>query len=467
MGENHNKQEQLYLLSLDDSPEQCFTRSTRPLEEESASVPPLDLEESRLLLGLCKAGKLYEIEDWIAAGKSLQMAPTLRASALSVVLNTGFHSLIDLIARTETNQDTKNHGLLEAVRQRRWEHVELLLKYGADLHSVPFLEVLESWDPKSIRFFLDNGADAISGGPFSRAFIQRIRTALRPFIEYREKHSEHKDNLQEQIDRALRYFCGEGDLKWISLLMWAGADPRTRGWDLRYEDDPDTYTSAIIEAASGKSLEVIKRLRPDSVRDDFTELLKAASWSSRPEIISYLLEQGAKPNDKPNGGSTGLDQCLIHLQYEDMHAMIDRPKRLLSRYSASRTIACIRLLTENGALWQPTDRQQLNEVRRTLLGMEPEVTLEILKIFLQMQACTRETIDALLHTPRIREHLATHEWHFKRIGVDIRTRQKKIEDAKKEHERKHHKAVYLSAEYDRLKLFEEVWSEPLHGLAKK
>jgi hypothetical protein len=26
--------------------------------------------------------------------------------------------------------------------------------------------------------------------------------------------------LQEQADRALRHFAGEGDMKWISLMMW-------------------------------------------------------------------------------------------------------------------------------------------------------------------------------------------------------------------------------------------------------
>ena len=28
---------------------------------------------------------------------------------------------------------------------------------------------------------------------------------------------------------ALRQFCQEGNLKWVSLLMWAGANPRSRG----------------------------------------------------------------------------------------------------------------------------------------------------------------------------------------------------------------------------------------------
>jgi len=41
-----------------------------------------------------------------------------------------------------------------------------------------------------------------------------------------KKHLEFASQLQEQADRALRHFCERGDLKWVSLLMWAGADPR-------------------------------------------------------------------------------------------------------------------------------------------------------------------------------------------------------------------------------------------------
>jgi len=28
---------------------------------------------------------------------------------------------------------------------------------------------------------------------------------------------------------ALRQFCNDGNLKWVSLLIWAGANPRSRG----------------------------------------------------------------------------------------------------------------------------------------------------------------------------------------------------------------------------------------------
>jgi hypothetical protein len=89
-----------------------------------------------------------------------------------------------------------------------------------------------------IRFFLENGADVITGAPFAVAFREKIRTALRSYVE--KAHPELASGLQEQADRALRHFCNEGDLKWISLLLWAGANPRSRGPDLddRWADDP-------------------------------------------------------------------------------------------------------------------------------------------------------------------------------------------------------------------------------------
>ena len=34
----------------------------------------LTTDESKALLALCRTGRLYEIEDWIRAGKSIQIA---------------------------------------------------------------------------------------------------------------------------------------------------------------------------------------------------------------------------------------------------------------------------------------------------------------------------------------------------------------------------------------------------------
>jgi hypothetical protein len=74
-------------------------------------------------------------------------------------------------------------------------------------------------------------------------------------LDCRRSRPELSDQLQEQADLALRQFCQEGSVKWVSLLMWAGANPRSRGPvldDVEHIDDADWHTTAMHEAcASG------------------------------------------------------------------------------------------------------------------------------------------------------------------------------------------------------------------------
>ncbi|MBZ5562248.1 MAG: hypothetical protein LAP13_07480 [Acidobacteriia bacterium] len=259
--------------------------------------------EAKELVRLCRAGRLYEIERWINEGKSLEIpAATKRGkqrSLLEIAVETGFHSLVELIAKHESSQSPKDAALHDAVSSRRLDLVELLPAHGADIKSVPLTDVLLTWEPTLIRFFLDRGADPIEGRPFAEAFGARVRTALRPFVEYKQAHPELVAELQEQLDCALRHFCGQGDLKWVSLLMWAGGDPRSRGpcLEKEYTGDPECYTSGLEEACHSENLDVLKRLKPDPTRDELTELLGWAAIWSRKETLEYLLEIGANPND--------------------------------------------------------------------------------------------------------------------------------------------------------------------------
>ncbi len=178
----------------------------------------LTREEGNAVLELCRTGRLYEIEQWIASGKSLRVPVECKKTALQVALETGFHSLVELLARHESDQSVKNAALREAVARVRMAFVELLLANGADLKSVPFAEVLFSWNPGMIRFFLAEGADAITGAPFAVAFGAKIRTAIGAFLEYKRQRPELAEKLQEQADCALRHFSREGNLKWVSDL---------------------------------------------------------------------------------------------------------------------------------------------------------------------------------------------------------------------------------------------------------
>ena len=421
------------------------------------ATPTSAPDDAKTLLKLCREGRLYEIEKWIADGKSLE-APPKSATLLRVAVQTGFYSLIELLAKHENDQSSMNAALADAVSLHRLDFIELLVESGAEVKSVPFTDVLLEWNPHIVRFFLAHGADVAEGAPFAVAFSQKIRTALGVFLQLKRSRPELSAALREQADRALRYFCDKGDLKWISLMLWAGANPRSSGPALYkdYTDDPECFTTAIREATLSGNVEVLKKLKPDPTRDDLNDLLHCAALLGRRELLSYLMGIGAKPNDKPNGGSSSLDRCLWELNYG--RSFVYRSNTPKSKYEVSNGLECIRELASHGAIWNPNDQHAFNDLRRALYGCESEVTIELLKIFKTHSVCPQDRLKELLCKPRMKEHLASQTYWLTRLGLKYEEKRSSKDWTPPAH---------LLAQYDRAELYEKVWSEPMSILAKR
>lgn len=382
-------------------------------------------DQAKALVAFCRAGRLYDVEKWILAGKSLDISAASKRgkqrSLLEIAVETGFHSLVELIARHEATQSAKEAALVAVVSSRRLDLVELLLASGADVKSVPLLDALLTWEPRLIQFFLDHGADPIAERPFAEAFRAKVRTALRPFVEYKRAHPELTTQLQEQLDCALRYFCGKGDLKWVSLLMWAGGTPRSHGPCLgkEYTEDPECYTSGMEEACHSETPDVLRKLKPDPNQDDLSRLLYCATISNRKAIMEYLLDIGANPNDQANGGSSSLDTALWQLSFARLDP--SGAKRLRSKYQLWGALDCVRVLLEHGAIWNP-DQYHVNSLRRTLLECEPDVTIDVLQMFRKHNACPAERVHKLLGTPRMEEHLKPQANALLQLGIHLGAR---------------------------------------------
>src|SRR5437870_2718840 len=138
-------------------------------------------------------------------------------------------------------------------------------------------EYFASGIQRSSAIFSIMAPDFITDSPFAVAFGERIQTVLRPWRECKERHLALGRQLQEQADQALRHFCFKEDLKWVSLLMWAGADPRSSGPTLDDDEDEEDHLSALIAAAYVKNVQILKRLKPNGNTDDVSELLKFAA----------------------------------------------------------------------------------------------------------------------------------------------------------------------------------------------
>jgi hypothetical protein len=95
-------------------------------------------------------------------------------------------------------------------------------------------------------------------------------------------------------------------------MLWAGANPYTPGPTVfdEQEDDPDSHTTALREACYKGNLEVLKKLKPERQQDDLGDLLSCAMFSKGDDLLGYLLNLGAKPNNKSNGGSAAPDACF-------------------------------------------------------------------------------------------------------------------------------------------------------------
>jgi ankyrin repeat protein len=367
----------------------------------------LTVDESKAFLAFCRGGRLYDVERWIAAGRSIVTHPSIKRTPLLTAIDTGFHSLVELLARNEARQEEKDRTLVEAVERKRLDLVQMLVENGARIQAIALEDVLLTWDRALMQFFLDRGADPVTGNPFMVAFQNRVQRALRPFVDYKKAHPEVADALQVQVDRALRHFAYQADLKWISLLMWAGANPRSLGPDLndRYADDPECHTTALREACSKGNIDAIKKLKPDPRLDNLSDLLQAAALADSRELIDYLLHLGAQPNDKPNGGSSALDRCLWHLPWEDRNTFTS--KQLASKYALSGGFARIERLLGAGAQWRPSEPDGMKSVRQMLCKCEPAVTVTLMKMFAKYKAAPEELLEELLDTPRMRGHLST------------------------------------------------------------
>lgn len=429
----------------------------------------LTLAESKDFLKLCSQGRLYEVTHWIASGKTIHVAPESKSTPLDVALDLGFHSLVELLIRHETDQSEKDRALKRAVELRRFDLVQLLVVNGADPLSIPFADVLCEWNPEVVRFFLAKGADVVMGAPFTKAFRYKIRTAIGPYLEVKRAHPEFARELQEQADRALRFFCYKGNLKWVSLLMWAGADPRSKGPSLHEwsdETDADAFTTAIEEACSSGRLDILKRLRIDPKKDDLREPLNHAGWSCDEHLIKYILELGVNPNDKPNGGSGALDRCfqnfsIVTWRYHGRYLGIQT-------WELTSYFNCVRVLLEHKARWIPDSEKEIGDLRRNLLKCVPQVTIEFVTILKSNGASSDDTLRKLLSTPKMKSHMRSEEKALNLLGLRNNSKRGKSENRQGNTSRPTLQLSYrLLQKYSRDTLYMEVWEEPVKNLCKK
>jgi hypothetical protein len=379
-----------------------------------------DQETIAPLVELCKAGRLFAAQEWIAAGKPVNPPPPppkgkRTRSPLEVSIDRGFHSLVQVLLEGRAVQEPKGYDcpLNQALRLRRFDIVQLLVEHGFDPATVSMDEVFATWDPEIMDFFIERGADVRQGNPFAAAFCNRIRTALRPFKECRARHPE----LQEQANIALRHHCKEGNLKWVSLMLWAGADPYKPGTENPDDElaEDDAGLSALGFAALYRHFEIFE-LKPIRSKENSPEATSLVSYLTREDglnVLKRLLEKGLNPNDQPNGGCSAIQSCLNDMSWsQHLHSYSwerDTTGRNLDTARLRELLKAIHLLAKHGAKWMPEEKYELSSARRSLLLLKPDYTIEFVWIMRKYNACTLEHVEDLLRTPSMKKLTFAHK----------------------------------------------------------
>jgi hypothetical protein len=381
-----------------------------------------DYEEIRPLVELCKAGKLFEVQAWIAEGKPVNAPPMPSKgrrgkSPLDVAIDLGFHSLIQILLEAGAVQepDRWESPMSRTLAKRRFDIVQLLVTHGFDAKSINMEQVFDTWDTQIMEYFIEHGADVEKGKPLAYALCSRIRTALRILKQYRDRFP----SFAEQANIALRHHCKEGNLKWASLMLWAGADPFKPGSE-DYADDISTDESDGLSALGFAALYnhydvfSLKQIKLDPAQPAFREAMRYMCKEGGFEILIKLFERGLDPNDQPNGGCSAIDSCLQRMgwHFSIYGSLRDRQ---LDTSESRETMKAIHLLAKHGAKWKPADRGTVNEARRSLLKLTPEYTVEFLWIMSRYNACNLESCQQLVSTPAMKSHIARHRERISQI----------------------------------------------------
>ncbi|MEO7190105.1 MAG: hypothetical protein ABI051_03545 [Vicinamibacterales bacterium] len=470
--QRHRDQQTAYAPSVPVPPAASSpSRITKP--RSARPKRPRD-EDAEHLLRLCHEGRLFDLQAWAQEGKPLTVPFGYRRTLLRAALETGFHSLIEFLLQRENDQSAKDALLRESCWRSQHAVMQLALQYGADVGAVPFQQIIETWDRELVLVFLRNGADPLTNSPFARAFKVRIKGILGIYLDCKRERPDLTEALQEQADIALRQACQDEDLKWVSLLMWLGANPRSKGlttddldgqWG---QDALDYRQSALQIACGGRKPEILRRLRPDPATDDLRELMAAAaSFITTPETVTYLMSLGAELNDKPDGGSTVLDTCLRHFGWKEAvwdvsYVTYRQPKVPLSKLEKS--IAALRSLLKQGARWTP-DERVIAETRRALYRVDDDAIVAVIDLLRTQRACGDGAMQALLKAPKMRGIVAAAD--RRRVRAEREEESARRDASSRRPETKTRRPWLPPSRYNRHRLYEEVWTEPTQQVAQR
>jgi hypothetical protein len=348
------------------------------------------------LRDLCNRGHLYAVEGWIQQGRPLQLAPGIRprgrrhTSALRIALERGDHALAYLLLCNGYDPDAEEESLLNlALQSRRFDLLDLLLDWGADPQRVSRAAVFETYSSQLMERFRAFGVDMTDGHEMAEVLTER--TSNKPLFGFAKRHREKDPRIQRELDIALRYHASEGNEKGVMLCLWAGADPHAPVPDLRWpaedeeDDDEPSGLTAVWCACFHGNADVLERLRPDPMREDFDDLYR---WAGSAAVIDILAKHTLPKNVGPV-----------------IAARIPRRRHDFDIGGRWSSLEPLRRLFQLGVRWTAGSKDEVANARHALLKASDYDFVETIKLLAQADHCSQDVLHELARTPAFRRKM--------------------------------------------------------------
>lgn len=352
------------------------------------------VEALKELHDLCRTGRLYDVERWIADARPLQLAEGLVVrrrppSALEIALERGDRSLVLLLLCNGYDPNLEERSPLDlALRARRWDILDLLLDWGADAHRVCLDDLFSTYRTALFQRFMDLGVDLTADHELAAAL--GYHSSNKPLFGFARRHRAANPEIQTELNIALAHHTAEGSEKGVALCLWAGADPHAPAWSLRFgrldedeEDDEDRFVgfSAIHEACSRGRVEILEQLGPDPARDDFEDLYH---WAGNSAVMEVLARRQL-PRDV--GSVIAFYVSWWSFRFDGW------------------SLEKLRTLFRLGARWERTSKDEVARVRQSILKLSDQAFEDVMRILSEDDHCAPEVRADLAKTPSIRKRM--------------------------------------------------------------